>query len=132
MLIHLLKRLNMASRASTLNQRAKQFNSPGVLSQMMLMEVALKAGGICAWCGKQITEETDAEFDHLYPFRLQGHNTPDNLVFACADCNRRKSDKHPVRFAQEQAAQGVITPLIQSLLASHDLDAVNQPKLFED
>ncbi|RMG73117.1 MAG: HNH endonuclease [Chloroflexi bacterium] len=130
MLINLLRRLNLASRAATLNQRAKSFNVPGMLTAMMLMEVALKSGGVCAWCGKPITEETDAQFDHVFPFRLQGENTPENLTFSCAECNRRKSDKHPVRFAQEQAANGILTPLIQRLLTDNEQDAMQQLTLL--
>lgn len=56
----------------------------------------------CCFCGTALTASSDsivrdvqgkkATLEHVWPSSLGGDSVPDNLVPACADCNRVKSD----------------------------------------
>ena len=129
MLRDLIPSLQLQRRAADMNVRARQFGAAGTLQPLTLAELFLKSGGVCAWCGALLDDAVIVEFDHITPFRLRGANTRENLCVACADCNRRKSDKHPARFAQEQAARGITTPLVADLLARHGFDSATQGRL---
>jgi len=43
----------------------------------------------CAWCGRTLCF-VDATVDHLVPRAFGGRTTLDNVVIACAPCNRRR------------------------------------------
>ncbi len=132
MLRDLIAKLDLTHRAAGLNTRATRHDTAGMVSAIVLMEMLLQAGGVCAWCGRQLADPEEVEFDHVLPFRLRGTNDRHNLVVACADCNRRKAEKHPARFAQEQMLRGVSTPLIERMLAEHDIHPTSQPGLFDE
>lgn len=53
---------------------------------------------VCHWCGKKCA--ADYEVDHREPLARGGRHDLRNLVIACAPCNRRKSARCPVEFAQ--------------------------------
>lgn len=129
MLRDMIPHLQLRRRAADMNTRARQLGAAGTLHPLVLAELFLKSGGVCAWCGAMLDDAVIVEFDHITPFRLRGENARDNLCVACADCNRRKSDKHPARFAQEQAARGIHTPLVAAMLARHGLSAAAQGRL---
>jgi 5-methylcytosine-specific restriction endonuclease McrA len=46
----------------------------------------------CQYCGKQTSHLT---LDHVIPRYRDGQNTWENVVSACAQCNRRKAGKTP-------------------------------------
>jgi 5-methylcytosine-specific restriction endonuclease McrA len=46
----------------------------------------------CQYCGKQIQDLT---IDHVIPRHVGGKHTWENLVSACAYCNRRKAGRTP-------------------------------------
>lgn len=43
----------------------------------------------CAYCDRQLNEGT-ATIDHVIPKHKGGHNTRNNLVCACSNCNKAK------------------------------------------
>lgn len=49
-----------------------------------------KYNGHCAYCGTEITFR-EMQADHIYPLRLGGADTIENLVPACRSCNHYKS-----------------------------------------
>jgi 5-methylcytosine-specific restriction endonuclease McrA len=53
---------------------------------------------VCHWCGKRCAK--DAEMDHIVPLKLGGAHEAHNLCVACRDCNRRKSARDPIVWAQ--------------------------------
>lgn len=52
-----------------------------------------RQSGCCAWCSCDL--DGVYQIDHVIPVVRGGSNTPDNLVCACALCNRRKNKLLP-------------------------------------
>lgn len=64
----------------------------------------------CVYCGRVATQA-----DHFIPLAKGGSDTKDNLVAACAPCNRDKGDQLPEEFMAgrgggKSLAQGFWTP----------------------
>lgn len=55
----------------------------------------LKINIKCPYCGEQID---NGHVDHIYPVIKGGLSTPENMVYVCAGCNRKKSDFTLVQF----------------------------------
>lgn len=49
----------------------------------------------CYWCGRGLLG-ANPEVDHVMPISRFGPADSTNEVMACFDCNRHKSDKHPL------------------------------------
>jgi len=59
-------------------------------------------GRCCGYCGvSEVWVGGELEVDHFRPVRYNGADAPDNLVYACAVCNRFKSDYWPTDDAPE-------------------------------
>jgi 5-methylcytosine-specific restriction endonuclease McrA len=54
-------------------------------------------GRRCVYCGTALDFET-ATLDHVYPLAHGGAHHPGNVVLACDQCNRLKSDRLPGDF----------------------------------
>jgi len=54
----------------------------------------------CYWCNCKL-EKNNTHLDHYIPLSKDGKHTISNLVLACGSCNRKKSSKDPLKFAQE-------------------------------
>jgi len=114
-----------------MNSRAKAQKAVGILTMDVLRDRIFASAGCCEWCGRSIVYE-EFEVDHIISLSQQGQNMPQNLAIACVDCNRRKSNKHPARFAAEIAArQSVRTQLVQRILAESDLDGAVQQSFLD-
>ena len=118
--------------AAALNSRAHNARASGRLSESQLRDRILESAGRCEWCGSDLVE-AEFELDHIVSLNQGGANTTTNLVVACPDCNRRKGQKHPARFAAEIFNEtGHRTRLIHSIYRQHDLQPGQQLALFED
>ena len=118
--------------AAALNSRAGRLGAKGQLSVDGLRDRILESGGRCEWCGDSLIK-SEFELDHIMSLRRGGSNVAANLVVSCPDCNRRKGQKHPARFAAEIYREtGVETGLIGRLVARYDLQAARQKALFAD
>lgn len=116
--------------AKALNDRAKLAGAAGKVSATMLRDRILESGGRCEWCGRNLVGE-EIELDHVISLAQGGGNTPANLVVSCPDCNRRKAQKHPARFAVEIFSEtGVRTDLVAHVLAHYQVEASRQLPLF--
>ncbi|MCY4466544.1 MAG: HNH endonuclease signature motif containing protein [Chloroflexi bacterium] len=116
--------------ASALKERATLAGAAGEVSATMLRDRILESGGRCEWCGRNLVG-AEIELDHVVSLAQGGGNTPVNLVVACPDCNRRKSQKHPARFAVEIFSEtGVRTDLVARVLAHYRVEASRQLPLF--
>ncbi len=69
------------------------------ISKSTREEVFEQSNGNCFYCRKQIVFKNRSsgrgvwEPDHLIPYSQGGSNNSSNLVAACKDCNRSKSDQ---------------------------------------
>lgn len=117
--------------AADLNYRARQLEATGEVSPDDLRARILESAGHCEWCGRSLVK-LDFEIDHIQSLSKGGANTISNLAVSCADCNRRKGEKSPIRFAKERVAStGNKTALILRLLTMYDETAHVQNMLFE-
>lgn len=119
--------------AAALNSRARGRGVRGRVSAEALRTLILESGGRCAWCGASLVDR-ELEIDHIISLSGGGDNRPSNLAVSCPACNRRKSDRSTVVFAQELLASGgVMTPLLRRVLKHYGIDEVaTQARLFND
>ena len=116
--------------ASGLNARSRQHGNGGLVDAGQLRDRILASGGRCEWCGVDLVD-ADFELDHVLSLKQRGSNSGGNLAVTCPDCNRRKSRKHPARFAAEILGDtGVRTPLITRVLRAYGAEAYLQRSLF--
>jgi hypothetical protein len=64
----------------------------------------------CAWCGCAINKD-NRHIDHITPISKGGAHAENNLVAACADCNKAKASKLLFQWL----------PVLSEKLAGHDL-----------
>ncbi|MEL6408461.1 MAG: HNH endonuclease signature motif containing protein [Chloroflexota bacterium] len=127
-----LDKTELKTQVQAMNARAKADGKAGRLTVAGLRDRIYASGGKCEWCTVSLVGQ-DFEVDHIIPLQRGGENTADNIAVACPACNRRKSAKHPARFAQETVAQtGERTPLIVRVLTYYDAEATVQQSLFSD
>ena len=62
------------------------------MSKSLRFEVMKRDGFVCRYCGAT-PMGTRLEVDHIEPVSKGGTNDPSNLVTACFECNRGKSDR---------------------------------------
>ncbi len=116
--------------ATALNARARAAGAGGTLTVEALRDRILAAAGCCEWCGRGLLS-SEFELDHVVSLRVGGANRAGNLVLACPDCNRRKGQKHPARFAAEIYGEtGQLTRLVALLFQRFDMPAARQMSFF--
>lgn len=80
-------------------QISRQSNVEPLKPYIKYMEILRNDfGRICGYCGKsESVTKNSFEIDHFIPQRLAPEKTNDytNLVYACYECNRKKSGKWP-------------------------------------
>ncbi|MCY4062729.1 MAG: HNH endonuclease signature motif containing protein [Chloroflexi bacterium] len=117
--------------AAALNSRAGRAGLPGRLTTDGLRDRILESGGRCEWCGVDLVG-AEFELDHVLSLKQGGANEARNLALSCPDCNRRKGQKHPARFAAEIYREtGRETALIARLFTRYEMQAAQQLTLFE-
>ena len=62
------------------------------VSKKTRFEVFKRDGFTCQYCGK-VPPDIMLECDHIHPVAENGTDDLDNLITACFDCNRGKSDR---------------------------------------
>jgi hypothetical protein len=80
----------------------------------------IEAGECCAYCG----ETRSLEWDHVIPRSQGGPDTIDNLVRACASCNRAKGARDPYQWLASNQIDGVprlaLGKLLKLVFEAHD------------
>lgn len=84
----------MVAKNTTHRRRAAK--REGTVTTEQLLTLKAKAKGRCYYCCRKSKNLT---IDHIVPLAKGGRHDLDNLVMACGECNRRKSDKDPLAFA---------------------------------
>lgn len=85
--------------ASSMNTRARQFGSDGILTAQDLAVAVVTWDYTCAYCGVLLTSGQHG-FDHMIPLALRGPNRGNNVVPVCQSCNRRKFTKTPAELKE--------------------------------
>jgi 5-methylcytosine-specific restriction endonuclease McrA len=88
-------------RANDNNHRAREMGAPGVgVLAADILAVERDAYGCCQYCGKpaQLT------LDHVEALASGGAHEPDNIVAACASCNKSKGNTSLVVWLAKRAA----------------------------
>jgi len=80
--------------------RARKRNAPGAHTAQDIQDLFLLQQSACAMCHQSFVK-VKSHVDHIMPLALGGSNDKTNLQLLCAQCNLRKSSKHPVIFAQQ-------------------------------
>lgn len=88
-------------RISRRSRRAREFEAGGSHTEADLARIFRQQGGKCAACKCSLSNACK-EVDHIVPLALGGHNNASNLQYLCRPCNRAKSAKDPLQFAQER------------------------------
>jgi len=83
------KKISRAKLETTLD--FKPFYKRNQPSKRLRFLVFKRDGFRCQYCGKT-KDETVLEVDHKIPISHGGSNAMENLVAACIDCNRGKTD----------------------------------------
>lgn len=118
--------------AAALNARARRVGASGRLTADGLRDRILQSGGRCEWCDVSLLM-AEFELDHVLSLKRGGANVAANLVLSCPDCNRRKGQKHPARFAAEIYREtGRETGLIGRVFERYAIDAARQLTLFAE
>lgn len=71
----------------------------GAVSRDILARLMVLQRGKCAGCKTCI--KCSAQLDHIVPLARNGAHEDKNLQLLCGQCNRRKSAKDPIAWAQE-------------------------------
>lgn len=87
------ERYRVSARAAASRRRARKIGAPGDYTPEDIHARYAAQGGRCWWCGTGLNGAY--QIDHVVPLAKGGSNHADNLVCACAPCNRSKSDKLP-------------------------------------
>lgn len=90
-----------SNRVKLQNRRVRKRESGGRLSPDLAKRLLKLQRGKCA-CGCRQPLGDDYHLDHIMPLALGGSNADDNIQLLRAECNLRKSAKHPVNFMQER------------------------------
>lgn len=82
------------------NRRARKKASGGSHGSEDILFLMQTQGARCAhsWCRASL--KLYKEVDHIIPIARGGSNDRRNLQLLCGPCNRKKSDCHPIDFAQ--------------------------------
>jgi 5-methylcytosine-specific restriction endonuclease McrA len=90
-------RYKQIAKAKSHRRRARIKGAVGNHSADDIQKMLKGQKGRCWWCLKKVGERYHV--DHRIALARGGSNGPENLVIACHDCNRRKSDKLPHEFS---------------------------------
>lgn len=83
-----------------LRNHSRRARVTGMVSRDIVQRLLKAQRGRCANCRCVI--KNAFQIDHIVPLARNGAHADENLQLLCAGCNRRKSAKDPIRWAQEQ------------------------------
>lgn len=87
-------------RAGRWRRKARIKSAEGAFTGEDISSLYEKQKGRCASCREDLHGKYDV--DHIHPLLLGGSNYPENLQLLCPSCNRAKSYKDPLKWANER------------------------------
>lgn len=87
------EKVRICEKACDANRR----NAPGKITSADVKDAIDCSEGRCPYCLDEL-KFSMIHIDHVIPLSRGGHNTRENIVACCADCNLRKNDKTPREF----------------------------------
>lgn len=83
--------------------------------------IYIRDGYECAYCAMDLRQAQREErtLDHLQPRSRGGNNKNDNLVTACADCNKRRGNKDLIVFASPEALDRIFDRIARPVDIAH-------------
>ena len=96
-------RLENKERVQELNRmrRAQHLGQLGNVSRNIKGNLRAAQGNKCAFCKAKLQKGRRVHLDHIIPISKGGLHDNSNLQVLCQNCNLRKKDKDPIKFAQE-------------------------------
>jgi 5-methylcytosine-specific restriction endonuclease McrA len=85
--------------AHNAKRRARIRDVEGKYTAAEVKQLLARQKCLCAACKTSI--ESGYHRDHVVPLALGGSNFIRNIQLLCPTCNRKKHDKHPIKFMQE-------------------------------
>lgn len=82
--------------STTLN-KYHQSNQRSLMTPELKEYIKRRDNYTCQQCGRYMPDSFGLEIDHIIPVSKGGKSIADNLQVLCSECNRRKSDKLPVK-----------------------------------
>ena len=89
-----------SSRRKNHARRARKNAAGGMLSKGITAKLFALQRGQCPCCKQPLGD--NYHLDHTTPLMLGGANSDDNVQLLRAECNLKKSAKHPVAYMQEK------------------------------
>lgn len=86
-----------AVSANAVYRRRSVFKNSALIPIGQIVELRVNAK-VCYWCGIKLSG-IKTHIDHYIPLSKGGEHTLSNLVIACSLCNKTKSAKDPIAFA---------------------------------
>lgn len=85
-------------RQNNLRRTLKKLAAGNDLRASDLYEILKNRGTKCAYCGQSMSGVRSRHLDHVIPLDLGGAHIIENIVVACAECNRSKWNRDPVEW----------------------------------
>ena len=89
-------KIQLYERQRRHQRRARIKKAKGRITKAIIQELIdsqfIDGKGVCPYCNSKITLK-DCHLDHMEPLSKGGSNEKSNLIFCCAHCNLKKSDK---------------------------------------
>ncbi len=73
----------------------------GAISGAIQQKMWMRDGLLCLFCGREMGD-VSLTVDHFMPLELGGENDETNYITACRKCNKRKGNRHPEEYCEDQ------------------------------
>lgn len=77
-------------KKTTQNHMKRVKHGPPRLTLVEWVQRVKEFDNCCAYCGEQVKEGEYLEIEHLTPLTRDGYHRIENVVPACATCNKKK------------------------------------------
>ena len=93
--------------------------------------VYLRDKGSCQYCGLRVPSN-DFNFEHVIPRAQGGRTSWDNIVVACAPCNRRKGNRTPEQAGMALKSKPVRPKYVPGVYSAKLIWSEGMPRTWKD